>query len=51
MDALAEKVGTRKATLGHWEEGIREPNLVMLCRLADVFHCTTDRLLGRPKRR
>lgn len=52
MEALAERVGTRKAAVGHWESGIREPGLVMLCRVCDVLGVTVDRMLGRkPKRK
>lgn len=31
----------------NWERGARDINLVDACRLADLFHCTLDELVGR----
>lgn len=39
-------------TLRAWqgyEQGIREPKFELLCKIADMFHVTTDYLLGREK--
>lgn len=30
-----------------YEQGIREPKYEILCKIADLFHVTTDYLLGR----
>lgn len=40
-------------TLRAWqgyEQGIREPKYEILCSIADLFHVTTDYLLGRETR-
>lgn len=43
---LAERVGVTYSAIGHWERGLREPNLVMLKKIASVLDVTTDYLLG-----
>lgn len=42
---LGEKVGVNQNTVAQWESGARKPNILMLKRIAQVFHCTTDELL------
>lgn len=40
-------------TLRAWqgyEQGIREPKFELLCKIADMFHVTTDYLLGRDEK-
>lgn len=32
--------------IGNWEQGIREPNLLCLKKIAQTFNCTIDYLLG-----
>lgn len=44
---LGEKVGVAKQTVGKYEQAIAKPNLETLTRLADIFDCSTDYLLGR----
>ncbi|MCM1219849.1 MAG: helix-turn-helix domain-containing protein [Lachnospiraceae bacterium] len=36
-------------TMSNYENGIHQPNLEMLCRLADFYEVSTDYLLGRDK--
>ena len=33
-------------TLGRYENGISEPNIATLIKLADIYHTTIDNLLG-----
>lgn len=44
---LAKKVGTSRAVVANWEIGRAQPDVSMLCTLADTFHITVDQLLGR----
>lgn len=46
---LAERVGVKTRTLGSWERGEREPDLMTAWMLADAMDCTIDELAGRPK--
>ena len=43
----ADALGISPNTYKNYEQGMREPNNDMLCRLADYFQVTTDYLLGR----
>ena len=36
-----------KGTIGAWERGDREINLVDACALADIFECSLDELAGK----
>lgn len=36
-----------RQTISNWENGKREPDLYTLCKIADFFGVSTDRLLGR----
>jgi transcriptional regulator with XRE-family HTH domain len=51
MDALAKELGVTKGTISRYENGVREPDFEMLCKLADFFEVTTDYLLGRTNSR
>ncbi len=42
---VANKLGVKANTLSQWENGIREPNLTMLKKLAKFFECTIEELL------
>jgi repressor LexA len=42
--------GIGESTVSQYETGKREPSYGMLCRFADYFHVSTDRLLGREDR-
>lgn len=44
---LAKKVGTSRTVVANWEIGRAQPDVSMLCTLADTFHITVDQLLGR----
>ena len=44
---LAYMLGVSRNNVQRWEGREVLPSLVMLCRLADIFGCTTDALLGR----
>lgn len=43
----AEKLGLSDGTYKNYEQGKREPNNDILVSIADLFHVTTDYLLGR----
>ncbi|WP_058301287.1 helix-turn-helix domain-containing protein [Gorillibacterium timonense] len=44
---LAEKVSISRASLSHYENDRREPDLDVLAKLADFFGVTLDFLMGR----
>lgn len=44
---LADRLGVSSAAILSYENGVREPPLELLCRLATIFSTSTDRLLGR----
>lgn len=44
---VAEKIGIPTTTYGGWERGDAEPSAEMLAKLADLFECSVDYLLGR----
>lgn len=46
---LAKDLGVNKQTISFWEEGVNEPKISYLCKLADYFEVSTDFLLGRQK--
>ena len=43
---LAEKVNVSKGMISFWENGIHEPTLSNLIRLAILFHVSIDYLAG-----
>ena len=45
--ALAEKLGVTSQTILNWENGIYEPNISQLCKLADIFDVSIDYLVDR----
>ncbi len=45
---LAEKLGVTKQSVSNWENDNIMPSVEMLCKIADLFHVSTDFLLGRP---
>lgn len=47
QEELAKKVGTSRTVVANWEIGRAQPDVSMLCTLADTFHITVDQLLGR----
>ncbi|MDR1313289.1 MAG: helix-turn-helix domain-containing protein [Deltaproteobacteria bacterium] len=44
---VGEALGTSSKTVSGYETGRREPTLETLARLADIYSCTADWLLGR----
>lgn len=44
---LARLVGVARTTICYYESDQRQPDFSILIRLADVFHVSTDFLLGR----
>lgn len=44
---LAEKLGIALRTLQCYEQGVREPRLEIIVKIADILDITTDELLGR----
>lgn len=46
QDALAERLGITAQAVSKWENDQSCPDITMLPRLAEIFHCTTDELLG-----
>jgi transcriptional regulator with XRE-family HTH domain len=48
---LGEKIGVNDNTITNYEKGKREPYNSTLCKLANIFNCTTDYLLGRVEKR
>lgn len=48
---LAGRVPCSPSLVSQWESGIRQPASAMLGRLADIFGCSVDELLGREARK
>ena len=48
---LAEKMNVQMYTVQRWENGTIDMPVSRLCKLADLFGCTTDWLLGRSESR
>jgi len=44
---LSEKIGVPLTTYANWEQGTRHPDYDVLVKLANIFYCSTDFLLGR----
>lgn len=44
---LAEKLGGKKSLISNYENGYSTPDIVMLCKLADIFDISLDELVGR----
>lgn len=38
QDELASKLGTTLGAISHWENGIREPNIGMIIKIAELFN-------------
>ena len=43
---VAEKLGVIQATISMWETGAAKPRAEMLPKIAALYGCTTDDLLG-----
>ena len=44
---VAERLNVSSSVVAGYEQGNRCPSVEILCRLADIYHCSTDYLLGR----
>lgn len=44
---VAEKLDVKRARYNAWEQGISQPNLEMVQRLAELFNVSSDYLIGR----
>lgn len=47
LKEIASYLHVSVGTMSNYENGIHQPNLETLCRLADFYGVTTDYLLGR----
>ena len=43
---LARIIKVSQRTISHYENGDSEPELIIICRLADAFNITIEQLLG-----
>ena len=48
---LADKINTSRSNVANWENGNNEASPDLLGKLADLFGCSTDYLLGRTDKR
>ena len=46
QERAAKQLGIPRTTLSGWERGAREPDADSLKKLADLYHCTIDYILG-----
>ena len=44
---LARAMNVDLSAVSKWESGVNAPTAARLVKLADLFHCTTDEILGR----
>ena len=44
---LAQRIGTTQQNINSYETGYKLPPLRVVVAAADVFHCTTDEMIGR----
>lgn len=44
---LAEKINVPLTTYANWEQGKRIPDYNILSKLADIYDCSVDYLIGR----
>ncbi len=44
---LAQRIGTTQQNINSYETGYKIPPLRVVVAAADVFHCTTDEMIGR----
>lgn len=43
---LANKLGIHEQTVSRWERGEREPDILMLNRLSELYRCSVDDLVA-----
>lgn len=44
---LAKALNVSKQTVSNWENDKRNPDIETLCKLADLYQCSLDELVGR----
>lgn len=44
---LAERLGVSRQNVSNYETGYKIPPLKVVVAAADVFHCSTDEMIGR----
>lgn len=44
---LADMLNVTRQTVSKWEKGLSEPSLDLLDKIADIYGCSVDELLGR----
>ena len=44
---VSQELGIERYNYANWEQDRSEPNLEMLSKLADIFNCSIDYLLGK----
>ena len=49
QEELAERLNITSQAVSKWETDNSYPDLVLLCKLADIFNCSLDELMGRVK--
>lgn len=49
--AFAEKMNVSQSTIASWENGTRRPDLDAILKMAELFHVSTDDILGRQQSR
>ena len=42
---LAKKLGVGASCISNYENGVREPSILILIKLSEIFHCTIDELV------
>lgn len=47
QEDLAQRLHTKRQTIGHYETGERGIDAEIICQLCDIFGCTADYLLCR----
>lgn len=47
QDELAGRLGVTQTAVSYWVNDHREPDLTTVCRIADIFEVSVDRMLGR----
>lgn len=47
QDDVARKLGIDQSSVAYWETGKNLPRASMLVKLADLYCCTIDELMGR----
>ena len=47
QEKLASQVPCSRTSIAQYELGLKTPSISIVARLADVFGCTVDELIGR----